>query len=318
MIVGESASLPWAESQLLPTSKQYGRGHNLPRRAGQRAGENAALQLAGELRRLDPDRCLAVLASPPPPPVAEELLALYLLNAELARSGEVSQGPLLATLRLKWWHDALAEAAAGRPREQPVLLALSRPLREARLSLAVLQSLVELRQTELEERPFIHLDAMARHAAAGGGRLNGLAAALQGGAPAEVTAAEHIGTAFALVGLLRAAGHHARLGRELLPADALDLAQVSLQSLREGRAGPSLAPLARAVAARAGQELAAARRAQARLPRGRAAPFLLAALTRGYLVRLDAADFDIFAPGFVQRPAGRAWRLLLHRLKGRT
>jgi phytoene synthase len=250
--------------------------------------------------------------------VAESLLALYLLNAELARSAEVSQGPLLATLRLKWWHDALEEAAAGKAREQPVLQGLASPLADGRLALAELQALIELRQTEMEERPFGDLDALVRHAAGSGGRLNALAACLLGGGEQEIAAARHVGTAFALIGLLRAAGHHAALGRELLPADALAAAGASVQSLREGRAGETLAPLARAVAGRATAELAAARQRQRRLPRRRAAPFLQAALTDGYLNRLAHGGFDPFNPAFVRRPPGRAWRLLLHRLRGRT
>ncbi|HKY94765.1 MAG TPA: squalene/phytoene synthase family protein [Kiloniellales bacterium] len=276
------------------------------------------LQLAGELRRVDPDRCLTVLAAPPPPQLAQPLLALYLLNAELARCTEVKQGPLLATLKLKWWHDALDEAAAGRPREQPVLQALAAPLAERRLPMVALQSLIELRLTELEERPFADLEAMARHASASGGRLNGLAARLLGGGDGEIAAAEHVGTAFALIGLLRAAGHHAALGRQLLPADALDRAQATFQSLREGRDGAALAPLARMIAARAAAELVAARRRQPRLPGRRAAPFLLAPLVDGYLRRLANGGFDPFTPGFVRRAPGGAWRLLAHRLKGRT
>jgi NADH dehydrogenase [ubiquinone] 1 alpha subcomplex assembly factor 6 len=315
-MIDRGAALPGVAAS--PLDKPYVRGCTLPRQAGRERSGDAALQLAGELRRLDPDRCLTVLAAPPPPQVAEQLLALYLLNAELARSAEVSQGPLLAELRLKWWHDALADAAAGRPREQPVLQALAAPLAEGRLPLAAVQALIELRQTELDDRPFKDLDTLARHAAAGGGRLNGLAARLLGGGEDEVAAAENIGTAFALVGLLRAAGHHAALGRELLPADALDRAQATLQSLREGRGGADLAPLARAVASHAAAELVAGRRRQPRLPGRRAAPFLLAALVDGYLRRLANGGFDPFTPGFVRRPPGRAWRLLLHRLRGRT
>lgn len=276
------------------------------------------MQLASELRRLDSDRYLAVLAAPPPPPVADQLLALYLLNAELARSAEVSQGPMLAALRLKWWHDALAEAAAGKPREQPVLRALAVPLADRRLPVAALHALIERRQDELDERPFADLAAMALHAAATAGALNGLAARLLGGGAEETMAARHVGTAFGLVGLLRAARHHAALGRALLPMDSLDRAQATIQSLREGRGGAALAPLARDVAERAGGELDAARRLRPRLPRRRAAPFLMAALTDGLLRRLAGAGFDLFAPGFVDRSPGRAWRLLLHRLRGRT
>ena len=129
-----------ASRSLQPHPEQTLRaGPYFAKATGRERSGDAALQLAGELRRLDPDRCLTVLAAPPPPPAAEPLLALYLLNAELARSAEVSRGPLLAGLRLKWWHDALADAAAGRPREQPVLQALAAPLADGRLPLAVVR-----------------------------------------------------------------------------------------------------------------------------------------------------------------------------------
>jgi phytoene synthase len=274
------------------------------------------LHLARELRRLDADRCLAVLAAPPPDPAP--LLALFLLNAELARSGEVSQGPLLAELRLKWWHDALAEAAAGQPKEQPVLQALAAPLSAGRLPLAEVQGLVAVRQDELAEAPFADLAALAAHAAAGGGRLTALAARLLGAQGNEAEAAAKIGTAFALLGLLRAAGHHAALGRLLLPMEETAHAGATLQSLREGKRGTDLAPLAQAVASRAATLLGEARRLQPRLPRGRAAPFVVAALADLYLRRLQQARWNPLAAAFVRPPPGRAWRLLLHRLRGRT
>lgn len=274
------------------------------------------MQLARDLRRLDADRYLAVLAAPPRE--AAPLLALFLLNAELARSGEVSQGPLLAELRLKWWHDALAEAAAGRPEEQPVLQALAAPLGAGHLSLSSLLGLIELRQRELEEAPFADLAAMTAHAAASGGMLNALAARLLGATEREAEAAAKVGTAFALVGLLRAAGHHAALGRLLLPLDEVTRAGASLQSLREGKRGDDLRTLAEGVVEKARALLDETRALQPRLPRGRQAPFLLAALTELYLRRLRQAGGNPLAASFVRPPPGRAWRLLLRQWSGRT
>ncbi len=134
----------------------------------------------------------------------------------------------------------------------------------------------------------------------------------------EARAAEAVGTAFALLGLLRAAGHHAARGRLLLPADQAVAAGATLQSLAEGRDGAALAPLAREVGAAAATHLRSARRLQARLPRRRMVLFLPAALCDLSLARLAARSWDPLAPGFVLPAPGRAWRLLLHKWRGRT
>ena len=49
------------------------------------------LELARALKAADPDRYLTVVAAPPAPDRLAPLLGLYLVNAELARTGEVAR-----------------------------------------------------------------------------------------------------------------------------------------------------------------------------------------------------------------------------------
>lgn len=276
------------------------------------------LELARALKAADPDRYLTVVAAPPAPDRLPALLGLYLVNAELARTGEVAREAMVADIRLKWWYDALAAAAEAGGHPQSALQALAPALGGTGLPLAEVQALVEARQPEQDPMPFPDLAAFVAHAEAGGGRLAALAAGLLDAGEEERAAAARAGTAYALMGLLRAAPAHAARGRLLLPADLCGAADVGVQGLAAGRGGAALRPLAEAVAGRAAALLADARRLLPRLPKGRAAPLLVAPLAAQALRRLRKAGGDPLAPAFQLAPPGRAWRLLAHRIGGRT
>lgn len=52
------------------------------------------------------------------------LVALYMLNHELSRAAQVSE-PMIGSIRLQWWREALAELGEGRPvRRHDVLMEL--------------------------------------------------------------------------------------------------------------------------------------------------------------------------------------------------
>ena len=68
---------------------------------------------AGLLARGDPERFRATMAAPVA--LRRMLLPLYAFNLEVARAPWVTREPLIAQMRLQWWHDALDEIAAGGP-----------------------------------------------------------------------------------------------------------------------------------------------------------------------------------------------------------
>ena len=91
--------------------------------------------LLAETQRLDPDRYLCALFAPADR--REPLLALAVLGRQLARVPHIVTQPMAGLIRYQWWRDAIDEAAAGRPREQPVVEGLAaglRPTRRARRS----------------------------------------------------------------------------------------------------------------------------------------------------------------------------------------
>lgn len=258
------------------------------------------------VRRSDPERFLCALFAPPAERSA--IVALLALNQELGRITEATREPMTALIRLQWWRDALGAAAPAQAIGHPVVRALRRALAEGRLDSSALQALVDAREEELDSAPPPSVAAMVEQAGAIAGRVQRLTAGALGVADGAILdAAERIGTAWGLVGVVRATRHRARLGRISLPVAAGGLDRSDLST---GRMSPALAGLVAAV-------LGEARRlAQPRPPKaGRAAPALLLRLpTLDYLRRIEALGCDPFRAGELTRrpslPARLFWAAL--------
>jgi len=79
------------------------------------------------------------------------LLALLAFDHELARTRIVAREPLLARIRLQWWREAAAEAAAsGTPRAQPIVESLSETVRRHGLSPDALVALIDAHEEEID------------------------------------------------------------------------------------------------------------------------------------------------------------------------
>lgn len=242
--------------------------------------------LVAEARAHDPGRYLAALLAPAER--RETVLALALLNHELARVPDLVSQPLAGLIRYQWWRDALDEVAAGEaPRQHPVVQALAEAQARGWLEAAALQPLVDARERRLEE-------AVARDVAALEARARGTDGLVQAethhvlGGPAGPAreAARDIGTGVGLVGVAR------------------DLAAEA------GRRGAPPPELARALLDRALARIAAGRAAAKRPPRGELAAFLpgrLAAAEASHLRRLDG---DLARAAAARRPARTAIDLL--------
>ena len=105
-------------------------------------------------------------------------------------------------------------------------------------------------------------------------------------------AGRQVGTAWALIGTVRAAPRSAAQGRITLPADLLAEAGISAEDVLAGRAFDRFAGVAAPVGRRAGELLEAARRARRAVPRRGRGVLLIARLTDLYLARLRRAAWD--------------------------
>jgi len=165
--------------------------------------------LLERVRRADPDRFFCSLFAPEDKRAA--LWLLYLFNHELARAREVASEPVLALIRLTWWR----EVVEGAEKQHEIATPLRQALASGVFSPADLSRLIDAREMEAEpEMP--DLDAFMKYARGTAGQLARIAGKLLG---ADSDAAEALGTAYGISGILRAAPFLAASGRSLLPAD---------------------------------------------------------------------------------------------------
>jgi phytoene/squalene synthetase len=171
------------------------------------------------VRRSDPDRYFASLFAP-----AKKrplLFALYAFNHEIARAVEVAREPMMAEIRIQWWREAVEEAGEGRPRAQPVAIALSELLAHAGISVGALESLIDARADEITSTSFPDLAALESHTEVTSAALMRIAASLldQNSAVEELT--REAGIAYCMAGILRSIPFRAARGKTFLPADLL-------------------------------------------------------------------------------------------------
>ena len=113
----------------------------------------------------DPDRFLAVMAAPPA--ARAKLFPLYAFNLEVARAAWVTEQPLIAEMRLQFWHDVV-DADTARAHE--VAGPLHEVIKETSLDANVLHRMIGARLWDISRDPHASqaaLDAYIEDSAAG-------------------------------------------------------------------------------------------------------------------------------------------------------
>jgi NADH dehydrogenase [ubiquinone] 1 alpha subcomplex assembly factor 6 len=248
---------------------------------------NQLSPLAKSLRDGDYDRFLTVLFAPPEK--REPLFALLALNLETARVRDVVREPMLGQIRLQWWREALAEVQAGKPRRHDVLEGLA----EAGVPPSLLDEMLDAREVELAPEPPETMAEFRTYALGTSGAVSEAMAAILGDHEATRAAARAAGTAFGMIGILRATRFLASRGRVLLPAHLLDECGTSVAAVKDLRAEPGLALAVERIAQAAKEELDRARALRGSVPKALRAAVLLAPLADSYHARLRGAGFDV-------------------------
>jgi phytoene synthase len=263
------------------------------------------LDLAAEARLHDPDRWLCALFAPARH--RDAAMALIVLNHELARVPEVVTQPLAGTIRYQWWRDAIESAAAGRPLPQPVLQALAEPLAQDRLDSGELLAMVDARERDLDRLAPEDLTDLEGYAEATSGALQAGTARLLGAGETEIAAARAIGTAYGLIGILRATAALARQDRMALPRTLTEAAGIDEPSAVLAAAScEAVRPAIRRICERA---VAILDRPRPAFARGAAAAALPAVLARDYARRIAATGFDPRLAAGLRRPPTMPLRL---------
>jgi phytoene synthase len=278
--------------------------------------EPAALSYsAQQVRTGDPDRFLTALFAPAE--TREHLFALYAFNLEVARIPELIHEPMMGQIRLQWWRERLGEIYAGTPRDgAETPQALAKAIAAGDLPRESFETILEAREQDLDPTPPADIAAFQAYAQATAGELTMLAARVLGAADAPtLAAARNVGTAWAMIGHLRALAFNAGMGRMTLPRATMGHSTAA--DVLAGRAGEALRATAQSVGAEAAALLGVARALRRDVDK-RALPALLPAkLADLHLQLLEKRGGDPLAPDLeVSRPR-KQLRLFLSALRGR-
>lgn len=179
----------------------------------------AALVEAG-----DPERFLAAMAAPAD--VRGALFVLYALNLEVAKAPFVTKEPMIAEMRLQFWRDTVADAAAGKEvRAHEVAAPLAGLIAEAGLDADALDQMIAARRFDIypndADQVGFELDDYLRRTA---GHLMALSVAACGADAGKQAAARDVGQAMGIASWLRAVPDlvgHKRVVAEDLDSDVL-------------------------------------------------------------------------------------------------
>ena len=251
------------------------------------------------VRAGDRDRFLAALFAPGRARPHLNALAAFAVELGLVRA-RVSE-PMLARVRLQWWRDTLAESAAGATIASPLADAVARAMRAHALPPALLEAMIDARESELEGDAPETLTAFESHLDATEGALIALGALILTGRDLPDGARRPAGLA---LGLTRA------LTRIATPAGARAALPRDLASVH-GPGGEEA--LLADLTATARHHLAAARTALSGLPRVGLAAVLPLATIEGDLARLERRPFS--GPS---GPLARQWAIWRAARRGRV
>jgi phytoene synthase len=148
-------------------------------------------------RIVDPDRILALAYAPADR--REALAALFRLDETLGQTLRSARDPLLAQMRLSWWHEALSGLGDGPAPADPALVALiATGIVPSLVPGSRLAEMIEGWEALLEEP--VDAATLDRYASGRGSALFGIGAVILGGEQDALAAA---GAGWALVDLAR-------------------------------------------------------------------------------------------------------------------
>ena len=171
------------------------------------AQHSSLSDLGNLVRNQDRDRFRTALFLPAE--LREAAFAIYAFNHEISKTREVVSDPILGQIRLQWWREAVDEIFAGAPRRHEVVTPLAAAVDRYGLSRAPFDTMIDAREEDLTDTAPPRLADLESYALRTGAPPIILTLELLGsqGDPA-VTAAEALGTAYAMAGLLRAIPFH--------------------------------------------------------------------------------------------------------------
>jgi phytoene/squalene synthetase len=232
------------------------------------------------------------------------LTALYALNTEIAKTRFIVSEPALGEIRLAWWREAVTDMINGNVRRHDILeLLAGQILREDEL-----HTLIDGRKPDLYREQMDNMEALIAYAVNTSGQLEGIAARQANGEDEEIVAARKIGTAWALIGLMRALPHNLTQESEqswnYLPQDRMADWGLTDPTSDDESQRAAVCEIVDQVCDVASHLLAEAAESR-QIPASR----LMASLARSYLGTLKRAGYDPFRSNYNRGAMGRFLKL---------
>lgn len=266
-------------------------------------------------RAYERDRYLAALLAPRD--TRDDLIALAAFAGEIARIPSFVAEAMMGEIRLRWWRDALS-APVGEQTGHPIADALRQAIRRNDLPADELNDLIDAMSERLDDRPPTDESELASFLARTEGAQFRAAWRVLAGPravePPEVL--QKAGEAYGWARLLFELPAHLAEGRTLIPAGRLMAANVTLEALQSGTAGPAGVALLDALVAQTRRRLGELRAAVRAAPKPLRTVLLPVALIEPYLRALQRMVDDPRRVGDIA-PLTRVWRLWVAHRFGR-
>ena len=181
------------------------------------------------------------------------LFALLAFHVEVAKTRESISDPMLGEIRLQWWKEAIDGIVSGKLREHPVIAELAIAVKCYDLPIESLYRLVEIRKSEIYDQAPQTLSGLVEYAKRSSGALHGLCCHIlnKDAAPARRAAVENVGTAWGLMGIIRAITFHAAMQRSFIPTEMLTQHNIDPEGLFKGDFGEGVIEVVKAIAEQA-------------------------------------------------------------------
>ena len=242
------------------------------------------------------------------------LFALYAFNIEISKVVEISKEPLVCQIKLQWWRDSLDDLKKGQVAKHPVIQELAMVLTDHQIDLDDLLMIIQARNSELLDKSPKTLNALTEYCRHTAGILNrlGLQIITNDSNHPHRSHCEDLGTAWGLIGIIRAISFHATAQRCFIPDELLGEANIKIEDLYKGDFSPQFSQAITPMCDRAENIL---KQALYSVPKADKCAFLLAPLAKNYINRLKASSYDIqkvdFESANISRLMKLTWTALL-------
>lgn len=263
------------------------------------------------VRKNDPDRYWLCLTAPrSEQPI---LMALCAFNVELSRVGELTNEPLLAHIRLQWWRDWISQISSSPLRGDISYIPIAWLLAETSLREDHLKILINGREHEIDP-PIKDYNQFLLYVSQTSGQLSNIMAQQLYKAPVSLIISQYakiIGTAWGILGVIRAIPFQTKSGRCFLPQTMMKKNNLSEQTVFLPKNRLFLQEICKDLGGYA-QHLLSEAKNMSQTHQLVLVKFLRAQrrLTELYYQQLADAGFDPFNRKIIPLPWQRVWQIL--------